>query len=756
MIPLHLDLPIMYHPDIITQNQAKIVPLFKFRGKEYRFDLQEFSVAKVEEYKGSLDKFIDKDIWDRDKRVVYKERDGVRYEIPLELQRFMSNERILCQTDWKYWAARYYKVSDAETNKYVNYRFNRTATIFWDILKDQQILDKAIRELNPKARQVGRSTHWCGVMHHRMQFCSEIKGLLASYEKRATGKLVKMIMDSMDRQPWWLVPEVKLYRTGEYYEWMNHSRLDLAWGTQETMGTGTSPTIALLSEVAKYDYPELAIDAGLVPAMHESSASILILESTAERRNDYWHNTVKDVLREQQIGTTSFVCSFTPWCVRDDLYPTIGWIKGRAAAYERFVPSIETLQYARAMEATIHADYYFRKHMGSDWVMPKEQLFWYQLKKEEAERKNTLHIFLRETPSNLEEAFQVAGSSIYPIKVINTIEIIAQQKAPDVYKLRGDANNINPDLLPNEEERDKDKPIINISARYDSNLPSFDFELVPIKFQGWGRLDYQGHILVFEHPRKGFEYGFGADPAGGMGGDDAAIEGIRKGTVYYKDKQVCEFASNQVPVDNLWPYMLALGTYYSQFEGQQLISIETGKGGGGPLITDLRNRGWWNFFKYRNPEKVGEDLSRQAIGWLTTSRTRPEIVNRMYNFITNYHIEIGSVPFIGELKDLRERRTQSPGLGQIKYKIEGDSDNRYMALGIALVSIHQDEMMGYTMKSWEERQKREAEIVVHEAFDPAKYQLPFPSTQVMNRGKYVEPDWDDDVIIVGKAYEDEY
>lgn len=749
----------MYHQSIIDKNLVALEPTYVFRGHRYKFKLQEFGINEIDQYVNALNEYVNSELWKQKQRVEFTKNEitGAMPEIPEPLVKWMANERYLCMNNWRYFAERYYKVSKAETNKFIKFQFNRTACIFLDILADQQLQLKAVRILQPKARQIGASTFWAGICQHRLQFFSEIKAILASYEKKPTDKLSGMITSSMERQPWWLAPEMKRLQTGEFFIWMNDSRLDLGWGTQDTLGTGSTPTVALLSEVAKYrPNPELAIDAGLINCMHESPESILVLESTAEERDDYWHDLIKSVIKGEQIGSTSFIISFIPWFIRDDLYPTETWLHGRGRLYETFSPSIETLAYARSAEATVRANHYFRKYLGSNWTMPREQLFYYQIRKQEAIGKNKLHLFLREMPSNLEEAFQHAGSIIYPIKVINDIEIAATTQIPYVYKLRGDANEINPDLFPIDEEIDYTgkKATISISARYDRSLPSFNFELVPVIFEGWDRFDYQGKILIWEHPIKNVEYGIGVDTSDGLGKDDAAIEGLRKGTIAYKDKQVFEFASNLIASADMWPYIMALGRYYSQYNDQQLLTIETGKGGGGPLITEMRNRGWWNFFKQMSLDRIGEDLStKHNYGWMTTARTRPVMVELLNSFIINRHMEIGSIPLISELKGLREKPMNSYELGARKYKIQGKKDNRYMAIGICLASLHQDEILGHTMKSWDKRRELDNEVKEFEVFSPDKYMSQFTNRDqslILGSG---EEQWA--VKTIGEAYQEE-
>jgi hypothetical protein len=409
-------------------------------------------------------------------------------------------------------------------------------------------------------------------------------------------------------------------------------------------------------------------------------------------------------------GTSSLYASFIPWPLRDDIYPTDTWIRGRSRAFSNYKPSIEMLAYARKIENYIRTNPDLSAICGSNWVMPLEQIFFYEISYKEAESRGELYLFLQEMPGTPEEMFQTSGMSVYPLHVIGHYDAKCYEIIPEVYKIKGASTEISPEFWPKPDEILDNGKVIEIKPRWADSDRSF-YELVQIKFNGWDRFDYKNKIIIWEHPLKQFKYGLGNDNSDGLGekiSDDAGFEIIRKGTVHHKDKQVCEFATPDMSPGRIWPIIHALGTYYSPNE-QLLLAIERNKGGS-EVVTNLVNRGWGNL--YVSPNKRGlESIDASILGFDTTSRTRPLIQNFLSDFLIGKWVDIYSNEFLKELKNLR-KKTRNDGI--VKY--HGDKDNRFMMLAIVLYCLHENEILGYQKATWEKRKLEE-----ESAFNPPRF-----------------------------------
>src|SRR6266852_5448677 len=409
-------------------------------------------------------------------------------------------------------------------------------------------------------------------------------------------------------------------------------------------------------------------------------------------------------------GTSSLYFSFIPYFVRADIYPPPAYISGRTSAFANFISSTETLIHAKKAENWVKANIDMREVLGSNWQMSLETMFWYETERNAAIARNELGVFLSQVPADWEEAFQHAGKTIYPIELITSYSNYAQGIIPEVYKLRGDQNELSPDFFPSSSEILENGRKIPIRTNWTSATPASDYELVQVRFEGWDKFDPINKILIWQHPNVKYEYGCGVDTSDGLGrkvSDNAIIEILRKGTPELKDAQVCEFASPDLQQKIMWPFLLALVTYYSP-KAQLLLAIECNKGY--ELQNAMTNHGWWNLHKAIDEGKIGQDLSKiNKYGFETNGATRGALIDNFSTFFKGMWIDLYSMPLIGEIKDLQKIRTISAISKLQRDRIEGglSGDDRFMATGIILYSMHRMEMMGFEKASWQKRLESE-------------------------------------------------
>jgi hypothetical protein len=705
----------MYSKEIITQNLEKVRPLFGYKGKKYTFELQDYSYEYITQAIDEINNYINIDLYENTKdtsktRIYLKHIDKpfTLDNLPIDAVKFITNEKIKCQLSCWHFMDNYYKISD-HRNRFVQYSPTKPQLVWRHINAKLQNLKRPIRELRGKARQTTSSTEAQGKMLHRLCYQPDVKSVIASYEDNSSKILSKMLTDALFRLPFWNRPLLKRFESGSFYEFNNNAYLDISYGTRHTLSTGTTPTVALCSEISKYLYPKESIEASLIRAMHETIDLLQIFESTADGNDDNnyfkqkWYETVKGM----EDGTSSLYASFIPWVLRDDIYPTPDWIRGRFA-FNNYKPSIEMLAYARKIENYIRTNPDLSAVCGNNYTIPIEQIFFYEISYKEAESRGELYLFLQEMPGTPEEMFQNAGMSVYPIQVISYYDSKVYEIIPEVYKIKGDQTEIDPEFWPKSDEILENGKVIEVKPRWSEDDRS-SYELVQIKFNGWDRFDYKNKILIWEHPTKQFKYGLANDNSDGLGeklSDDAVLEIFRKGTIRHKDKQVCEFATPDMSPGRIWAVAHCLGTYYSPIE-QLLLAIELNKGGV-EVVNNLLNRGWGNFFQAHDERQIGKDLSEvRKLGFETNNRNRPLIQNHLSNFLIGKWADIYSNELLKELKNLK-KKTRMDGI--VKY--HGANDNRFMTIAIILYCLHESEILGYQQASWEKRKKEEESLFV--------------------------------------------
>jgi len=702
----------------LSQIEPKIFLQTKSGEKEIPFELVYHSLDEVTQANDFFDSLIDLDLYKKSCETSNTKIQLINPQRPFSEEEliWMENERILCKWDADYFLTRYYKILNAE-GIYVPFAYLVPQHVNMRIMARLQKARRALRKWTIKARQQGETTWSQGIILQRLAYFSDIVSMIASLDSDSSGELSKKFISAMNLLPYWNRPQLTKFRTEEEYTYDNGSNFDLGWGTQKSLGRGRTPLISHISEIPFFKYPNEALEASLFNAMHESIWQILLCEGTAEAREDYYHLKTKEIIKGMEAGTTSFIFCFHPWCARRDLFPTDAWMRARSLAYENWKPSSEVIAHATKLRNWVISNEDYRAEFGSAWKLSREQMFYYELEKRAAIQRNDLQTFLREKPSDPEEAFQHAGQTIYPVQTIIRVSDEAQSVIPQVYKLRGDPREVPPEFWPTPEEIKPDGEVITIRCDWNPAIPYVEFELVEIEFHGWDNFDPTNKILIWEHPLENAEYGISLDTSDGLGrsiSDDAILMGIKKGTVAYKDKQVCEFASPEIPQNMIWPWTLAICTYYSP-EEQCLFTPETNKGS--EAVTSMQNRGWGNIFSMYDGGKMAKGIIQGTkFGFETNPRNRHELVNHVNSFIIGGWVEIYSMHLIMELKDLVKKRTVSNVIGTINDKISGKKDNRFMAFGIGLYALHRDEIIGIQKAAWEERIKNQNSRVIFKSF----------------------------------------
>lgn len=712
----------MYHTQVTSNYLSQLQPFViieeKSGPKEIPFELEYHTPDEVRQANDFFDNLIDIQLYNDSKEtsnVKIKLKDP-NYQLAQDELMWIENERILCKWDADYFLTRYYYYLNIE-GIYKLFEYLVPQRINMMIIAEMEELQRAIRKFTVKARQQGETTWSQGIILQRLAFFSDVVSMIASYDKNASGEMSKKFTAAMNKLPWWNRPHLISHLAEEEYTYDNGSNFDLGYGTQKSLGRGRTPQVAHLSEIPFYNYCEEAIEESLLNAMHETIWEIVLMEGTAEGRDNYFHKKYKEIIQGMESGLTSFIFSFHPWCARGDIYPTETWIRARSFAYERWTPNQKTIQHAEKLRRWVTTNKYYSKLWGSNWQLSREQMFYYEVEREIATKKNVLNTFLKEKPSDPEEAFQHPGQTIYPVQTLLNMSDFAQQKTPQVFKLKGDPREVPPEYWPEESEIKEDGDLVVVRCDWNPAIPYVEFELVEVNFNGWDNFDPTNKILIWEWPMEGFEYGLSLDTSDGLGrnvSNDAIIEVIRKGTVQFKDKQVCEFASPEIPQSMFWPWILCLATLYSPNE-QLLYTPEINKGT--ECLTAMEQRGWGNIFSNYDSAKLAQGVIQGTkFGFETNPRNRNALINHMNSFIMGNWCEIYSLPLIVELKDLEKKRTVNPVIGSQNEKILGKVDNRFMAFGIGLYALHRDSILGLQKAPWEERIKNQSSITKFKSY----------------------------------------
>lgn len=643
----------------------------------------------------------------------------VRDLTPEELV-WIEKEKTLCTLSFRYWARNYAYILDTGNRK-VKFIPNLSQNYILDLCGEMEEEGIAIMLMLLKARQLGMSTLSELMVAHRVQFHSHVNAIVASSDPDKSRKMANMMLFCWDQQPWWLVPNRTKYKAGELIEYGElGSAVSIQWGNQATgIARGTTPTVAHLSELADFENPKELVDASLLRAMHDNPFALLILESTANGRENWWHDKweASKLLYPKRMSRLRPV--FLPWYVGTDLYPNPTWLKAHPVPEDYQAP-IEVEDHADRAADYVSDNLWLQKLLGKDWIMPNSQKWFYEANRMEYKLNNELNKWYQEMPANDLEAFQHKQSSIFDAEFLTDLRN-ACKKPLLVLGLIGPEDEIPLRLQPSAREIDTNSPYkaLTVDPSTITGKPSSQYKLVPLKWQGISTDSPIGRIFLYQMPEKFNDYGIGIDTAFGVGQDRTVVQVIRKATPYSDAEQCVEFATDQAGAFEIWPFVLALSTLYSTSSAsggdrrQSKVVIEMAANGEATQ-RELWKRGWWNFHVQQKSQTRGwvpTNKTTPLFGWKTTEQSRGPMLDFLRKALMDGWLQINSPWFVDEMgnfiRNEKKERLEAA---------EGAKDDRLMAMGIVLDSLHRMEMYRSTTPSWQARLQSEAEAHTYPVF----------------------------------------
>lgn len=493
-----------------------------------------------------------------------------------------------------------------------------------------------------KVRQVGISTLGMGLVSQRIFTQPYLRAIAGSDTEEQARYLFRMVERIYDQLPFFLKPEkIVPYAAGRELHLANKSSIKTAWGKttrgalQEAGGKkgnierGRTNSVVHISELATWDNPE-QLDSALLPGIPRAEQTLVIFESTAEIAGDWWHRHWQATAE----GTGRFANLFIPWCVKYERQPPIGW-----------TPNQTTL----AVAAQIERDSF--SWVGETLRCSAAQLYWYESERAYYTKKNQLLQFFKEYPSNPEECFQFAGRSVFTIEEIAQID---QKARPviDVWAVEPSREIAELRRLPSDDAA----ALAQVAAdakRYPApislKMPTKQAEqyAVPPGF-GFRRLTAteleqlpslrHSVLTIYEYPRaRGRRrYVLGIDVGDGLGQDYSVISVIREPTVEEPAEEVAQYVSNTIRPSLLAFVADAIGRFYCDEDAlEALAAVEINNHGVTVQEMLQLHLGYTQFYVWEVVD-AGDQSARytKRIGWQTTTRTRPILLEKFHDAVT--------------------------------------------------------------------------------------------------------------------------
>ena len=577
-----------------------------------------------------------------------------------EEETFLAATRLRITFDYPYFAERFVYIDEEGHGLRPLYPLWESQQCALDRLGQLEL--QRVQEKHPdglllnilKARQLGMSTFSQSLLAHGALTRTHTRVLIgADVESQAT-YLFSMFSRIYDNLPWFIRPDRKTFRIGRELTLSNESVAQTAWGKstrgelQESTGRqkgniarGKTFSRVHISELSTWDNPG-QLDDSLLPAVPVSPLSLVLFESTAKGAGNWWHK--QWLATEEGIGR--FVNLFIPWGVEPKKYSLPAPINWQ--------PSETTLLQARRAEEI------WPKYIGKSITLNRDQLYFYESTRAYYAKKGDIAKFFEEYASDPEECFLYSGRSVWTLEQLELIDRKARplidvwkvEPARDIAELRRDASTDSAPL-----HRDP-RPAPPLAPRQPAASTPVGHQTFPIPpgygFKRiWGRDLKQlpnlrdSVLAIWEYPRARGQrrYIMSVDVGDGLGGDYSVITLVRQPTIEEPAEEVAQYVSNRLSPTQIAFVCDALGRLYVDEDAiEACAAIECNNHGLSVQDTLQLHLGYNHFYVWEYADSASPDRRFSTrIGWLTTERTRPILLDKFHEAITTID-PIGGYP----------------------------------------------------------------------------------------------------------------
>jgi hypothetical protein len=619
---------------------------------------------------------------------------------------WIRNERAICRADAMYFKTRYAWICDEEGNV-LRYMPRVGQIVFNRIIAAFDEAQIAIELQCLKGRQLGVSTEVQLDFGHRTLFLPGVNAVSSSVNAQKSELMSNMTKTLVEGIPWWLCPQRTKWKwSGNHgmVGFKHGSTIAIQSGEQNTgIAQGWTVTCAHISEVCDYPNAKVLIEEGLFRAVHTSRKVFLVLESTGNGNVGWWADKWRESKEFYPLGRSRLCPLFLPWHVGTDIYPKSDWLK-KFPIPEDWRPGPETTKHAIKCKAYVRNTPMLTNVLGSDWELPRQQMWFWEFNFESAKRTHTAKEWLRQMPADDNEALSGKNDSIFGVE---TIEVVTECRRQDYQAYGIIGEGIDDKFEPDPAIVDYDKPRFEVSWDTPKGV-KLEWMFLPLKLiDEHDENSAMAKLLVFEKPIPGVDYSMAGDTSDGIGEDRSVIDVNRIGPEDGPDVQAAEFCSNLVSTAEAANFMAAIAAWYAPdipTWKMPLMAVEQRRKPGDDCQNQLLRMGFRRHFKFHRLDgKKPDDDERHStrLGWYTNEWSRPYMFGRLIDSIENGWQVVNSPFCIRELADL-EKKYMVSGRSRMEH-MQGKHDDRVFARGIAYVIAHtkdvriEKEKMRYNM-----------------------------------------------------------
>jgi hypothetical protein len=603
-----------------------------------------------------------------------------------------------CAISCAYFLTRYYYIS--ADNRIFRFAFRSGQRVFFRVLQELEDRGASIELQCLKARQQGISTLVEGIMTWFALFLSGSRCSIGSANDQKTYVMMGMMYTALEHIPWWLPPtQTKDKRSGAALLEFAHVGTQIvvqSGSIKGGIGQGTTSTKIHLSEVCDFTDPVMQIEEGLFKQVHSSPEIFMVLESTGNGNTGWWADQWRRNKEKYWDGRARLLPLFLPWYMTPELYPTATWIK-QFPIKAGWTPSASTRAMTAKCEAYAHSTQVISRILGKDWRLPPEQQWFWEFNYEDAKERRTDKSWLRQMPCDDFEALIGENDSVFDWQTVVNIQT-RRERSIEAYGMLGADMAEKHDPPPAEVS---DEPRILIPWKTPGEV-RLEWVLMPLKGDPEAsNFDPLKKLLIYEHPLKAAMYSIGVDPGSGVGGDRTAITVTKTGRDAHADRQVAEFASDDISNVEVYAWVAAIAAYYGQYMEDETprIIIEQRRKYGDSCYHALKLHGFRNHHKFREYDKKTlrpkqHDNGRE--GWFTNAWSRPLLLGMFKYAVDGGWFEVNSKWLLAEIEGF-EQRTTEQGATRMDH-MQGKHDDRIFAAAMSYFTLHDLDVMAERAK----------------------------------------------------------
>ena len=524
-------------------------------------------------------------------------RNATRENIKPKLPTNLNKEQLFywrLQNDFPWYSENFLKIRN-KSSKLVNFKHN-DAQVMVEALDKYCVENKIMRRyIILKARQMGLSTWTEGKIFHETANFPLTRSLIVAHEEKASVNLFNMSKLYYEELPDIIRP-VKKYNNGKILAFENPSndegekKRSPGLRSNITIATAGSGDIGRSSTPTKLHISELAF----FPDARTTMLGLLQgvpVELDTLVIYESTANGIGDYFHQQwQMavkGETDFIPIFLPWYT-DKTY------SAQFASEEYRNAFVEQVNYTyRDVKGNILHTYEYE-------LMHKHGLTYEQLNWRRWAIRNKCagdeELFMQEYPSTPEEAFLATGRPKFNISSLKQYQTRTENPAMRGYL----------------DEKDGKVQFIN---------------------------DEKGYISIWQKPESGTYYAIGADVAEGTVDGDYSCGIVGNPETL----DVVAMWHGRIDPDLFGFELVKLAKYYNE----AYVGVEANNHGL-TTLNAIKRLEYWNIYFQKIFDKIS-NTQTQKIGWTTTARTKPLMIDKLAEFVREKWLGIKSDLIISEM-----------------------------------------------------------------------------------------------------------